>query len=234
MLTEERNNDFFETEQNVPQERDDKPRRNYFFKNLFLRLGAGILDFLIFLGGIYLIDFVAALFLRTIKIGDEFFQSESERIFLIKQGAILLWFFIAIVIRDLWDHNRSVGKRFCNLKVFSLNVKKVRFYHVLLRNLPVFLFACGIIIAFALPFPKNVSHIIAGSCFGLLLLEALLSLLGLRRLGDLLAGTKIIFYRDALPKPQFHPAKPYNGASSSRPPYRRFPRSFTNRNENNF
>ena len=104
-----------------------KPRKTFFFNDLMNRLGATAIDGLIFLGGMTVINFIASKFNGTLSIGGAVYEYEPHLVIIIKQIALALWFFFAVILRDTWGYSRSVGKRFCNLKIFTVRASRPRF-----------------------------------------------------------------------------------------------------------
>jgi len=182
-----------------PVVREARPRRNFFLSDFFNRLNASIIDALLFLGGLTVITSAASLFEETKVIFGQQLKTDPGSLQAIKWTAVGLWFFFAVVMRDVWGYSRSVGKRFCNLKVFAVRAPKPRFYHAFLRNLTVLLAVAAICVTYALskqakPAPAILA--LRWAALGLILVEGVLALVGLRRLGDLIAGTKVIFFKE--------------------------------------
>lgn len=201
--TDNFNEESFSEEQAVESktaQNAEKPRRSFFISDLFNRLNAGIIDFLIFLGGVWLVLLIADRVKVEKVIDGVNVLSESAFVTQLKYFVIGLWFFFAVIMRDAWGYSRSVGKRFCNLKIFAVRSPKPRFFHTFLRNLTILIPTIVIFVAMALnekgSISKGVENVVELSAFAVILLEAFLALIGLRRIGDLIAGTKVIFFKE--------------------------------------
>ena len=205
--TDNFNDGSFSEEQAVESkaaQNNEKPRKSFFISDLFNRLNAGIIDFLVFLGGVWLVLLVADKF-RVVRVIDGVnVLSESALVTQLKYFVIGLWFFFAVIMRDAWGYSRSVGKRFCNLKIFAVRSPKPRFFHTFLRNLTILIPTIVIFAAMALnekgAISKGMENVVELICFAVILLEAFLALIGLRRIGDLIAGTKVIFFKENVQK----------------------------------
>ena len=216
--TENLTEESFSEEQAVSSrtaQNGEKPRKSFFISDFFNRLNAGIIDFLVFLGGVWV----------AILVADRFKGDESTLVTQLKYFVIGLWFFFAVIARDAWGYSRSVGKRFCNLKIFAVRSPKPRFYHTIFRNLTILLPAIIIFVAMALAEkgtikPEIEKVIIIASIF-VIVLEAFLALIGLRRIGDLIAGTKVIFFKENVQKNyRFNRFNNDNGGNNYQPRYR--------------
>ena len=199
-LTEEVQNESDSLSTGTSPKEEFKPRKNYFFNDLVSRVGAALIDGLIFLGGITAINFIASKFNGTLSIGGAVYEYEPHLVIIIKQIALALWFFVAIIMRDTWGYSRSVGKRFCNLKIFTVRAPRPRFYHFFLRNItvlvPVILITANMASGAKYPHVNLVNLFL----FLVILLECFQAFLGFRRIGDYIAGTKVIFFRESNPK----------------------------------
>ena len=205
--TDNFNEESFSEEQAVETktaQNAEKPRKSFFISDLFNRLNAGIIDFLVFLGGVWLVLLVADRFKSEIVIDGVNVLSESALVTQLKYFVIGLWFFFAVIMRDAWGYSRSVGKRFCNLKIFAVRSPKPRFFHTFLRNLTILIPTIVIFVVMALSekgtISKTTETVVEWSCYAVILLEAFLALIGLRRIGDLIAGTKVIFFKENVQK----------------------------------
>lgn len=182
----------------------EKPRKSFFISDLFNRLNAGMIDFLLFLGGVWLVLLVADRFKGEIVINGETIPSESALVTQLKYFVIGLWFFFAVIMRDAWGYSRSVGKRFCSLKIFTVRSPKPRFFHSFLRNLTILVPVVVIFAAMALnekgTLGKEAEKAVIIAGYAVMILEAFLALIGLRRIGDLIAGTKVIFFKENVQK----------------------------------
>lgn len=220
------NNEFYSDDQQSevktsgigpqPVVREARPRKNFFLSDFFNRLNASIIDALLFLGGLTVITFAASLFEETKVIFGQQVRTEPGHLLAIKWAAIGLWFFFAIVMRDVWGYSRSVGKRFCNLKVFAVRAPKPRFYHAFLRNLTVLLPVAAVFATYALSEQVQTTPAVMAirwASLGLLLIEGVMALVGLRRLGDLIAGTKVIFFKENNQKNRYNNNGGYNNYS---------------------
>jgi uncharacterized RDD family membrane protein YckC len=213
----------------------EKPRKSFFISDFFNRLNAGIIDFLVFLGGVWLVLLVADKF-RVVKVIDGVnVLSESALVTQLKYFVIGLWFFFSVIMRDAWGYSRSVGKRFCNLKIFAVRSPKPRFFHTFLRNLTILIPTIVIFAAMALnekgAISKGMENVVELSCFAVILLEAFLALIGLRRLGDLIAGTKVIFFKENVQKNyRYNRFSNDNGGGNYQPRYRNNNNYYRNNN----
>ena len=216
--TENLTEESFSEEQAVSSrtaQNGEKPRKSFFISDFFNRLNAGIIDSLVFLGGVWV----------AILVADRFKGDESTLVTQLKYFVIGLWFFFAVIARDAWGYSRSVGKRFCNLKIFAVRSPKPRFYHTIFRNLTILLPAIVVFAAMALAEkgtikPEIEKVIIIASIF-VIVLEAFLALIGLRRIGDLIAGTKVIFFKENVQKNyRFNRFNNDNGGNNYQPRYR--------------
>lgn len=184
-----------------PSPREEyRPRKNFFFNDLVSRVGATLIDGLIFLGGLTAINFIASKFNGTLTIGGAVFEYEPHLVIIMKQIALALWFFVSIIMRDTWGYSRSVGKRFCNLKIFTVRAPRPRFYHFFLRNLTVLVPAILLTANMASGAKYPHVNLVNLALFCVILLECFQAFLGFRRIGDYIAGTKVIFFRESNPK----------------------------------
>ena len=226
--TDNFNEESFSEEQAVETktaQNAEKPRKSFFISDLFNRLNAGIIDFLVFLGGVWLVLLVADRFKGEIVINGETIPSESALVTQLKYFVIGLWFFFAVIARDAWGYSRSVGKRFCNLKIFAVRSPKPRFYHTIFRNLTILLPAIVIFVAMALAekgtIKPEIEKVIIIASYSVIVLEAFLALIGLRRIGDLIAGTKVIFFKENVQKNyRYNRFSSENGGNNYQPRYR--------------
>jgi len=182
-----------------PAAKETKRRKNFFLNDFFNRLNASIIDILLFLGGLTVILVVVAQLKGTRAVMGQQVRTETAALLALRWVAVVLWFFFSVIMRDAWGYSRSVGKRFCNLKVFAVRAPKPRFYHSLLRNLTVLLPVAAVLCTYALKPPLQETLpalIVRWASLALLLLEGVLALTGFRRIGDLIAGTKVIFFKD--------------------------------------
>lgn len=205
--TDNFNEESFSEEQAVETktaQNAEKPRKSFFISDLFNRLNAGMIDFLLFLGGVWLVLLVADRFKGEIVINGETIPSESALVTQLKYFVIGLWFFFAVIMRDAWGYSRSVGKRFCNLKIFTVRSPKPRFFHSFLRNLTILVPVVVIFAVMALnekgTLGKEAEKAVIIAGYAVMILEAFLALIGLRRIGDLIAGTKVIFFKENVQK----------------------------------
>lgn len=205
--TDNFNEESFSEEQAVETktaQNAEKPRKSFFISDLFNRLNAGMIDFLLFLGGVWLVLLVADRFKGEIVINGETIPSESALVTQLKYFVIGLWFFFSVIMRDAWGYSRSVGKRFCNLKIFTVRSPKPRFFHSFLRNLTILVPVVVIFAVMALnekgTLGKEAEKAVIIAGYAVMILEALLALIGLRRIGDLIAGTKVIFFKENVQK----------------------------------
>lgn len=205
--TDNFNEESFSEEQAVETktaQNAEKPRKSFFISDLFNRLNAGMIDFLLFLGGVWLVLLVADRFKGEIVINGETIPSESALVTQLKYFVIGLWFFFAVIMRDAWGYSRSVGKRFCSLKIFTVRSPKPRFFHSFLRNLTILVPVVVIFAAMALnekgTLGKEAEKAVIIAGYAVMILEAFLALIGLRRIGDLIAGTKVIFFKENVQK----------------------------------
>ena len=182
----------------------EKPRKSFFISDFFNRLNAGMIDFLLFLGGVTLVLYVADFFKDESVVNGVTLEKEPALVMQLKYFVIGLWFFFSVIMRDAWGYSRSVGKRFCNLKIFTVRSPKPRFFHSFLRNLTILVPVVVIFAAMALNEKGTLGNgaekavIIAG--YAVMILEAFLALIGLRRIGDFIAGTKVIFFKENVQK----------------------------------
>ncbi|MBQ7556175.1 RDD family protein [bacterium] len=226
--TENLTEESFSEEQAVSSrtaQNGEKPRKSFFISDFFNRLNAGIIDFLIFLGGVALVLFVADFFKGEKVISGVPVITEPALVMQLKCFVIGLWFFFAVITRDAWGYSRSVGKRFCNLKIFAVRSPKPRFYHTIFRNLTILFPAIVIFVAMALAekgtINKMTENVIVWSSYSVILLEAFLALIGLRRIGDLIAGTKVIFFKENVQKNyRYNRFSNENGGNNYQPRYR--------------
>lgn len=185
---------------NAAPREEFKPRRTFFFNDLMNRLGATTIDGLIFLGGLTAINFIASKFNGTLSIGGTVYEYEPHLVIIIKQIALALWFFVAVIMRDTWGYSRSVGKRFCNLKIFTVRASRPRIYHYFLRNLTILVPAVLITANMASQAKYPHANLVNLILFCIILLECFQAFLGFRRIGDYIAGTKVIFFKEPNPK----------------------------------
>lgn len=185
---------------NTTPREDFKPRKTFFFNDLMNRLGATTIDGLIFLGGLTVINFIASKFNGTLNIGGAAYEYEPHLVIIIKQIALALWFFVSVIMRDTWGYSRSVGKRFCNLKIFTVRASRPRIYHYFLRNLTVLIPAILITANLASQAKYPHANLVNAVLFCVILLECFQAFLGFRRIGDYIAGTKVIFFKEPNPK----------------------------------
>lgn len=205
--TDNFNEESFSEEQAVETktaQNAEKPRKSFFISDLFNRLNAGMIDFLLFLGGVTLVLYVADFFKGERVIDGVTLEAEPALVMQLKYFVIGLWFFFSVIMRDAWGYSRSVGKRFCNLKIFTVRSPKPRFFHSFLRNLTILVPVVVIFAAMALnekgTLGKEAEKAVIIAGYAVMILEAFLALIGLRRIGDLIAGTKVIFFKENVQK----------------------------------
>lgn len=205
--TDNFNEESFSEEQAVETktaQNAEKPRKSFFISDLFNRLNAGMIDFLLFLGGVTLVLYVADFFKGERVIDGVTLEAEPALVMQLKYFVIGLWFFFSVIMRDAWGYSRSVGKRFCNLKIFTVRSPKPRFFHSFLRNLTILVPVVVIFAVMALnekgTLGKEAEKAVIIAGYAVMILEAFLALIGLRRIGDLIAGTKVIFFKENVQK----------------------------------
>lgn len=175
-----------------------RPKKSYFFRNLLGRGWADLLDLLVFYGGLFIfIDVTEELFFYYVSLTNPEAVNEAQPDWFMAVQLVLVfsWTIACTLFRDAWGGGRSVGKRFCHFRIYTLNTNKPGVIHSVLRQLTVFLPSAGLLVLYAFNPEFQGEEYVHYACWALILLEAFLALLGVRRLGDYLAGTKIVFSR---------------------------------------